>query len=54
MKIKIIQYDDTEIFYDAESFEFRTNQISNWIKIKFGGGKTIVIDNIRVIKMIET
>ena len=53
MRIKIIQYDGTEMFYDAESFEFRTNQVSNWIKIKFGEGKVIVIDNVCVIKTIE-
>lgn len=28
MKIKIVK-----IFYDAISFEFRTSQVSNWIKI---------------------
>ena len=29
MRIKVIKYDGTEMFYDALSFEFRTNQVSN-------------------------
>ena len=53
MKIKIIKYDGTEMFYNALSFEFRTNQVSNWIKIKFNNDETIVIDNVCVIKTID-
>ena len=53
MRLKVIQYDGTEIFYDALSFEFRTNQVSNWIKIKFDDGKVVVIDNICVIKTVD-
>lgn len=53
MKIKVIKYDGTEMFYDALSFEFRTNQVSNWIKIKFGEGKVIVIDNVCVVKTVD-
>lgn len=58
MKLKIIKYDGTEIFLDALSFEFRTNQVSNWIKVKvIDDQKTImnniVIHDVCVIKNIE-
>ena len=43
MRIKVIKYDGTEMFYDALSFEFRTNQVSNWIKIKFRENDVIVM-----------
>ena len=58
MKLKIIKYDGTEIFLDALSFEFRTNQVSNWIKAKVvDDQKTImddvIIHNVCVIKNVE-
>ena len=54
MKLKIIKYGGTEeIFYDVLSFEFRTNQVSNWINIKTNDGERIVVHNICVIKSIE-
>ena len=58
MKLKIIKYDGTEIFLDALSFEFRTNKVVNWIKVKvIDDQKTIMDDviiyNVCVIKSIE-
>ena len=53
MKLKIIKYDGTEIFYDALSFEFRTNQVSNWIRVKVNNGETIIIHNVCVVRTIE-
>lgn len=53
MKLKIIKYDGTEMYYDALSFEFRTNQVTNWIRLKFDNGETIIVDNVCVIKTIE-
>lgn len=53
MKLKVIKYDGTEMFYDALSFEFRTNQVSNWIKIKFGKDKVVIIDNVCVVKTVN-
>lgn len=53
MKLKIIKYDGTEMYYDALHFEFRTNQVANWIRLKFDNGETIIVDNICVIKTIE-
>ena len=50
MKIKVIQYDSTEEIYDVESFEFRTNQVSNWIRLKFANGNEMMIRNVCVIK----
>lgn len=53
MKIKIVQYDSTEMIYDVVSFEFRTNQTSNWIKLKFEDGKVLNVHNVCVIKTID-
>lgn len=53
MKIKIIKYDGTEIFYNVLSFEFRTNHVSNWIKIKLKESKEIVINDVCVVKTVE-
>ena len=58
MKLKLIKYDGTEIILDALSFEFRTNQVTNWIKVKVvDEQKTIMSDvmihDVCVIKTIE-
>lgn len=36
MQIRIIKYDGTDMFCNCDSFEFRTNHVSNWIRIKKG------------------
>ena len=58
MKLKIIKYDGTQISLDALSFEFRTNQVTNWIKAKVvDDQKTIMSDvtvhDVCVIKTVE-
>ena len=53
MKIEIIKYDRTKMFYDAISFEFRTNQVSNWIKVKLEDGTEDVIHDVCVIRTLE-
>lgn len=53
MKLKIIKYGGTEILYDALSFEFRTNPVSNQIEVKVGDDETIIIYNVCVIKSID-
>lgn len=58
MKLKIIKYDGTQIFLDALSFEFRTNQVTNWIKAKVvDDQKTIMSDvtihDVCVVKTVE-
>jgi len=53
MKLKVIQYDGTEAIYNVESFEFRTNQVSNWVRIKFSNDEVIVIKNVCVIKTVD-
>ena len=58
MKLKIIKYDGTKIFLDALSFEFRTNQVANWIKAKVvDDQKTIMSDvtihDVCVVKTVE-
>lgn len=53
MKIEIVKYGGKEIFYDAISFEFRTNQVSNWIKVKLEDGTEDVIRDVCVIRTLE-
>lgn len=53
MKIEIVKYDGTEIFYDVISFEFRTNQVSNWIKVKLVDGAEDVVRDVCVIRTIK-
>ena len=53
MKLKIIKYDGTEILLDALSFEFRTNQVTNWIRVKTNDGETFYIHDVCVVKHIE-
>lgn len=58
MKLKIIKYSGEEIFLNALSFEFRTNQVTNWIKaLAIDDQKTkmcdVIINNVCVIKTIE-
>jgi len=50
MKIKIIEYNGTEHHINCESFEFRTNQVQNWIRIKYQDGSKEMIHGIATIK----
>ena len=49
MKITIIEYGGTPRQIDCESFEFRSNRVTNLIKIKTVDG-TEVVKDISVIK----
>ena len=53
MRIEIVKYDGTEMFYDAISFEFRTNQVSNWIKVKLEDRTEDIICDVCVIRTIK-
>jgi len=53
MKIKVIGYDGTERVLEVLSFEFRSNQVTNWLKIKFEDGTEDRIHNVCVIKTIN-
>lgn len=53
MQLKIIKYDGTKIFLDVLSFEFRTNQVANWIRVKTNDGEIIYIHDVCVVKHIE-
>lgn len=52
MLIRVIEYDGTEHLLTCKSFEFRTNQCSNWIKIKLEN-ETKTIHNVAVIKTVS-
>lgn len=49
MIITIIEYGDKETQIECDSFEFRCNHVSNWIKIKKGNLSQMMHD-ICVIK----
>ena len=53
MKIEIVKYDGIEILYDVISFEFRTNHVSNWIKVKLEDGAEDIIRDVCVIRTIK-
>ena len=53
MKIKIIKYDGTELIYDILSFEFRTNHVANWIKLKLYNDEIVTINDVCVVKTID-
>ena len=50
MNITVIEYDGTEHNIECESFEFRTNQVDNWIRIKYPDGSKEEIHDVCVIK----
>lgn len=50
MTITIIEYGGTERHINCESFEFRTNQVENWIKIKYKDGGKEIIHEVATIK----
>lgn len=51
MKVIIIEYDGTEHHIECKSFEFRTNQVANWIRIKHLNGSKEMIYGIATIKV---
>lgn len=52
MVIAINKYNGEEMLFDCDGFEFRTNHVSNWIKIK-KGDSTELIHGIATIKNME-
>lgn len=52
MKLKIIELNHTEHIEECESFEFRSNQVTNWIRLKVAEGYK-EIPRVSVIKTLE-
>lgn len=50
MQITIVEYDGTEHCINCKSFEFRTNQVENWIRIKYKDGSKEIIHGVATIK----
>ena len=50
MTVEVIRYNGERLTYEALSFEFRTNQVSNWIRIKLSDGNTVLIQAVCTIK----
>lgn len=44
MKLLIIKYGGEHQEIECDSFEFRTNQVANWIKLKQGDTQTMIYD----------
>lgn len=44
MELLIIKYGGEQIEIECDTFEFRTNQVSNWIKLKQGDTQTMIYD----------
>lgn len=55
MILEILKYGfDKPMVVECESFEFRTNQVSNWIKLKFTNDDgEHIIKQVCVIKSID-
>ena len=50
MKITVIEYGGTKHHINCKSFEFRTNQVENWIRIKYQDGSKEKIHGVATIK----
>lgn len=50
MKITVIEYTGIEHHVNCRSFEFRTNQVANWIRIECDDGSKETIHGIATIK----
>ena len=50
MTLTIIEYGGISRQIEYESFEFRSYQVTNWIKIKKADGRETLIQNVCVIK----
>lgn len=59
MTIEVMRYGDSKLTsiegrsIECKSFEFRANQISNWIKVKHFDGREELIREVCVIKCKE-
>ncbi len=54
MQITVVGYSGIEHHIECESFEFRTNQVDNWIRIRIkykDGIKEITIHGVATIKV---
>ena len=50
MQITVVEYGDTEHNINCKSFEFRTNQVESWIRIKHKDGSKEIIRGVATIK----
>lgn len=50
MKIIVIEYGGIEHHINCKTFEFRTNQVDNWIRIKFQDDSKEIIHGVATIK----
>ena len=54
MEVVVITYSQIEHrFSDVKYFMFRTNQVSNWIKIKKNCGEEVIIYGICAIETLD-
>ena len=53
MKITVIEYNGIEHHINCKSFEFRTNHVANWIRIKYQDGSNAMLHGVATIKVEE-
>lgn len=51
MNITVVEYDGTENHINCKFFEFRANQVSNWIRITYQDGSKEIIHRVATIKV---
>lgn len=51
MNITVVEYDGTENHINCKFFEFRANQVSNWIRITYQDGSKEIIPRVATIKV---
>lgn len=50
MNIIVVEYDGTENHINCKFFEFRSNQVANWIRITYPDGSKEIIPRVATIK----
>lgn len=50
MTITVVEFGGAPRKIECESFEFRTNQVENWIRIKYKDGSKEIIRGVATIK----
>lgn len=50
MKLTLIEFGGAQRQVECESFEFRCNHITNWIRIKYSDGNKEMIYDVATIK----
>lgn len=50
MRLTVIEYGGRERHINCKFFEFRTNQVENWLEVKLKNGSKIMMHGVATIK----